>query len=238
MTKTCYFLRLGLVDYGEAFRLQRSIAAARERGLLPDLLVTLQHPPVVTLGRRANRLNILAPDEQLLREGITVHQSSRGGDVTYHGPGQLVGYPILALRGLGMGASRYVHTLEQVIMDVLGDLGIESQQDPGYVGVWVGDEKIAAIGVAISGGITTHGFALNVDPNLSHFGLINPCGITDRGVTSISRLLGRQIEVPEVVPLIEKHFGRRFGLSMAACPPHELARAGIELPLDPGSAVL
>lgn len=238
MTKTCYFLRLGLVDYGEAFRLQRSAAAARERGLLPDLLVTLQHPPVVTLGRRANRLNILAPDEQLLREGIAVHQTSRGGDVTYHGPGQLVGYPIVSLREHGMGASRYVHTLEQVIMDVLEDLGIESQRDPGYVGVWVGDEKIAAIGVAISGGITTHGFALNVDPNLSHFGLINPCGITDRGVTSISRLLGRQIEVPEVVPLVEKRFGRRFGLSMAACPPHELARAGIELPLDPGSAVL
>jgi lipoyl(octanoyl) transferase len=230
MSRSCYILRLGLVEYGEAFRLQRAIATAREKGALPDVMIALEHPPVLTLGRRANPANILAPEERLTREGVVVQQSSRGGDVTYHGPGQLVGYPILALRPLGMGAHRYVHTLEGVIIDLLRDFGIEARRDANYIGVWVGEEKIAAIGVAISGGITTHGFALNVDPNLSHFRLINPCGITDKGVTSMARLLGRPVEVPEVLPSLTHHFARWFEMEMVPCPSNELAAAGIRLP--------
>ncbi len=230
MHNRCYLLELGLVEYGEAFRLQRAIAAARGVGALPDVLVALEHPPVLTLGRRASRTNILAPDGLLSREGVAVHQSTRGGDVTYHGPGQLVGYPILALRQLGLGASQYVHTLERVIIDLLREFGIEAGQDPRHVGVWVGEEKVAAIGVAISGGITTHGFALNVDPNLSHFGLINPCGITDKGVTSMARLLGRPVRPSEVRPPLVRHFARLFGLEMVPCPPADLASAGISLP--------
>ncbi len=184
---------------------------------MPDLLMTLEHPPVLTLGRRANPANIIAPEEYLRREGISVHQSTRGGDVTYHGPGQLVGYPILGLRQLGLGASSYVHTLERVIIDLLKTLGIEARQDPRYIGVWVGEEKVAAIGVAISGGVTKHGFALNVNPNLSHFGLINPCGITDRGVTSLARLLGRPVEIPEIRPLLYESFSRLFGVQLEPC---------------------
>ncbi len=230
MQKSCYLVELGLVEYGEAFQLQRAVAAAREVGALPDTLITLEHPPVLTLGRRANRMNIIAPEEWLRREGVSVHQSSRGGDVTYHGPGQLVGYPILALRPLGMGASAYVHTLERVIMDVLQEYGIEARQDPHYIGVWVGEEKVAAIGVAISGGITTHGFALNVDPNLAHFRLINPCGITDKGVTSMAGLLGHSVTVSEVRSRLIRHFARLFGMEMVACSPSDLASAGISLP--------
>lgn len=212
--------------------MQRAIAAAREKGVLPDTLITLEHPPVLTLGRRANRANIVVSEELLRSEGIAVYQSTRGGDVTYHGPGQLVGYPILGLRQLGMGASLYVHTLELVIIDLLHGFGIEARQDPRHVGVWVRDEKVAAIGVAISGGITTHGFALNVNPNLSHFGLINPCGITDRGVTSLARLLGRTVQVSEVRPLLTQSFSRLFGLEMVSCRPADLAAAAVFGPTD------
>jgi lipoyl(octanoyl) transferase len=194
---------LGLVEYGEAFRLQRAVAAARETGTIPDILITLEHPPVLTLGRRANHANILAPEEWLRREGVSVYQSTRGGDVTYHGPGQLVGYPIVGIRALGLGAADYVHTLERAIIDLLSRFGLKGWQDPHYIGVWVGDEKVAAIGVAVSGGVTTHGFALNVNPNLAHYRLINPCGITDRGVTSLSRLLKREVDMSEVLPLNE-----------------------------------
>ncbi len=220
------------MEYPEAFRLQRALAAAREEGTLLDTLITLEHPPVLTLGRKANRMNIVAPAELLHSQGIAVFPSTRGGDVTYHGPGQLVGYPILGLRQLGLGASSYVHGLERVIIDLLRQLGLEARQDPRYVGVWVGDEKVAAIGVAISRGITTHGFALNVDPNLSHFGLINPCGITDRGVTSLARLLGRPIGIDEVRPLLIDGFSRVFGLKMVPCLPDHLAAAGIAWPVE------
>ncbi|MHB1158874.1 MAG: lipoyl(octanoyl) transferase LipB [Chloroflexota bacterium] len=223
---------MGLVEYGEAFRLQRAIAAAREAGVLPDTLILLEHPPVLTLGRKANQTNIIVPQELLRREGVAVFQSSRGGDVTYHGPGQLVGYPILGLRQLGLGASAYVHGLERAIIDLLGQFGLGGRQDPHYIGVWVGDEKVAAIGVAISAGITTHGFALNVDPNLSHFRLINPCGITDRGVTSMARLLGRPVEPSEVRPLLIESFARVFGMEPVPCRPEELSAVGVSLPAE------
>ncbi len=215
------------MEYGEAFRYQRAIAAARERGAISDTLITLQHPPVLTLGRRANRQNILLPEEALRREGVAVYASTRGGDVTYHGPGQIVGYPILGLRDLGMGASAYVHALERVIIDWLARLGLEGRQDPRYIGVWVGNEKIAAIGVAISGGVTTHGFAVNVDPNLAHFRLINPCGITDRGVTSVARLLGRSISIEDATLGLVESFSANFNLEMVPFDPATLAELGI-----------
>jgi len=227
---------LGLVEYGEAFRLQRAVAAARETGTLPDILITLEHPPVLTLGRRANQANIIAPEEWLRREGVSVYQSTRGGDVTYHGPGQLVGYPILAIRSLGLGAADYVHSLERAIIDLLSRYGIEGRQDPHYIGVWVGDEKVAAIGVAVSGGVSTHGFALNVNPNLAHFRLINPCGITDKGVTSLSMLVSREVDVSEVRPLMVESFGKVFGLKMEAGDPANLAFLGISLPTVPPTA--
>ena len=237
MMRRCLLIEPGLVDYGEAFRLQRAVAAARETGALPDTLVILEHPPVLTLGRRASRQNILVPAELLRRQGVAVHQSTRGGDVTYHGPGQLVGYPILDLRGLGLGPSAYVHSLETVIIDFLRGFGIEARQDPRYVGVWVGEQKVAAIGVAVSRGVTTHGFAVNVDPDLSHFRLINPCGITDRGVTSMARLLGRRITVEEVRPSLVESFGRILGMEMVRSGPSDLIAAGVSVSgeADPAS---
>lgn len=222
-------LNMGLVEYGEASRFQRAVADARAAGTLPDTLILLEHPPVITMGRRAGTENIIVPEELLRREGVALHQSSRGGDVTYHGPGQIVGYPILKLRPLGLGAAAYVHGLEAMLIDLLGAFGIEARTDPHYIGVWVGEEKVAAIGVAISGGITMHGFALNVEPNLSHFKLINPCGITDRGVTSMARLLGRTVTVDEVRPRLVESFSRTFGMEMAR-DMDAVASAGISLP--------
>lgn len=225
---------MGIVEYGEAFRLQRAIAAARQLEVLPDVLITIEHPPVLTLGRRANRSNILAPSELLAREGVDVYESNRGGDVTYHGPGQLVGYPILNLRSLKLGPADYVHTLEKVIIDCLRELGLEGRQNRQYVGVWVGDEKVAAIGVAVSGGVAIHGFALNVAPNLEHFQLINPCGITDKGVTSLARLLNRPITMAEVRPLLVNSFARTLHLEMTPCSLSDLEAVGINVPLEVG----
>ncbi len=230
MEKVCLHLPLGLVEYDEAFRFQRAAAAARDSGTLPDLLVTLEHPPVITLGRRANPDNILMPEDSLHRERVAVRRSTRGGDVTYHGPGQLVGYPILSLREMRLGAAAYVHGLERVLIDVLEELGLEGRQDSRYVGVWVGDDKVAAIGVAISRGITMHGFALNVDPNLSHFKLINPCGIAERGVSSLARLLGRPVSFETVRLRVVAAFARVFGVEIAHCLPGELERMGISVP--------
>lgn len=229
-SRLCRLLELGLVEYGAAFRLQQEMAAARDEDRLPDTLILLQHPPVITLGRKATAANIIAPEEWLRREGVAVHQSTRGGDVTYHGPGQIVGYPILNLRGLGLGAAAYVHGLEATIIDLLGQYGIQARTDQKYVGVWVGDEKVAAIGVAISRGITMHGFALNVDPNLDHFRLINPCGITDRGVTSMARLLGRPFEVEEVQRKLRESFARTFDLDLVPFDRVTLEAVGISLP--------
>ena len=221
---------MGLVEYGEAFRLQRAIADARGVSLATDVLILLEHPPVITLGRRANRANVVVPEEQLRREGVTLHESTRGGDVTYHGPGQIVGYPILKLRELKLGAAAYVHGLEGMLIDLLAEFGVEARRDPHYIGVWVGDDKVAAIGVAISGGITMHGFALNVEPNLSHFRLINPCGITDKGVTSMARLLERPVKLEEVRPRLVESFARTFGMEIEPCDPASLAATGISLP--------
>lgn len=226
--KLCQLINLGVVHYGDAYRLQREIASARERELVPDTLLLLEHPPVLTLGRRANRANLLFSDEELRRRGVSVFQSTRGGDVTYHGPGQIVGYPILNLRRLKWGAAAYVHALEDVLIDVVRGYGLEARADPRYVGVWSGDDKIAAIGVAISGGITLHGFALNVEPDLSHFGLINPCGISDRGVTSLTRALGHGVSIPEARARIVESFGERFGYRVIPADVSELERLGLD----------
>jgi lipoyl(octanoyl) transferase len=229
--KYCQHIFLGLVEYEAAFRLQRAVAAACERGTIPDTLILLEHPPVLTLGRRADRRNLLFSPEQLREKGVQLHQSTRGGDVTYHGPGQIVGYPIVNLRRLGIGAAAYVHGLEDVLIEVIRGYGLEARKDPRYVGVWVGSDKIAAIGVAISGGVTMHGFALNVDPDLSHFQLINPCGITDRGVTSLSRAVGGNVSNEEVLRRLIDGFGQRFSVRMLQCSAAQLAAEGIEVPL-------
>ena len=211
---------LGRREYREVWALQQDLAAQRLAGEIPDTLLLLEHPPTVTLGRAARREHIVASAEELERAGIAVLESDRGGDVTYHGPGQLVGYPILNLRETPHTPDlhQYLRSLEECLIQALASYAIRAGRFPGYTGVWVGKEpgsarppeKIAAIGVKVGRWITTHGFALNVCPDLEHFGLIVPCGIHDYGVTSIARQLGREMEVEETLPAIVSAFAGVF----------------------------
>ena len=206
-SRTLDVRRLGLVPYGEALDLQKELVEERRAGRVPDLLMLLQHPPVITLGvRRDSRSHITASEEQLAMHGVEVHEAGRGGDVTYHGPGQIVGYPILDLRPDRCDVHRYVRDLEQVMIRVCADYGIAAHRVDGLSGAWVGTEKIGAVGVRISRWITSHGFAFNVNTRLEDFQLIVPCGIADRGVTSLGKLLGEELSIEEV----EDRFIRRF----------------------------
>lgn len=209
----CTLLRLGGVPYGQAWETQRALAEARREGRVGDLLLLLEHPHVFTLGRRGREGDILADAATLASLGAEVHHVDRGGEVTYHGPGQVVGYPILDIRPLG-GPRRYVRGLEETIIRALADLGVPAERWPGRTGVWVRGEKIAAIGVRVSRGVTTHGFAVNVDPDLSYFGAIVPCGIPDTSVTSLARLLGCRVERGEVEASLARHFAQVFGFDL------------------------
>jgi lipoyl(octanoyl) transferase len=192
--------RLGVVPYAQGLDLQKQLVEQRKAGHIPDQLLLLEHPPVITLGVkvRNDRSNILATPAALAAEGVELFEAGRGGDVTYHGPGQLVGYPIVDLRPDRCDVHRYVRDLEQVMIDAAATFGVAAERVPGLTGAWVNGAKLAAIGVRISRWITSHGFALNVGTNLSHFDLIVPCGIADRGVTSLSRLTGRTVRVGDV----------------------------------------
>jgi lipoyl(octanoyl) transferase len=182
--------RLGLIPYADALALQRSLVAERQAGRVDDLLLLVEHPAVLTLGVRGDggRTHILAADDVLAARGVEIFAAGRGGDVTYHGPGQTVGYPIIDLNPDRRDVHRYVRDLEEVLIRVAGDFGIAATRVPGLTGVWAGHDKLAAIGVRISRWVTSHGFALNVTTNLDDFQLIVPCGIADRGVTSFARL--------------------------------------------------
>lgn len=176
----------------------------------PEQLLLLEHPHVFTLGRGADSSNILADSEQLQDNAVEVHETGRGGDVTYHGPGQLVGYPIINLKPDRCDVHRYVRDLEEVLIRTIAEFGVNGTRIEGLTGVWVGHEKIAAIGVRIARWITSHGFALNVNTDLDYFKMIVPCGITDKGVTSLSRLLGKQIPLYEVAGVVSNEFARVF----------------------------
>src|SRR5687767_4518612 len=206
--------RLGIVPYAEALALQRALVEERRAGHIPDLLLLLEHPPVITLGVKGDggRSNIMATAARLVEIGIQVEETGRGGDVTYHGPGQLVGYPIIDLRPDRCDVHRYVRDLEEVLIRTASSYGVEAGRVDGLTGVWVGQEKLAAIGVRIARWITSHGFALNVTTDLEHFQLIVPCGIADRGVTSLGRLLGRPIAIAEIADRTTEHFCNVFNL--------------------------
>jgi lipoyl(octanoyl) transferase len=205
--------RLGLVEYAAGLALQAKLVEARKNGAIPDQLLVLQPPPVITLGvnTRNDRSHIVASDARLAGEGVAVFETGRGGDVTYHGPGQLVGYPIISLHPDRRDVHRYVRDLEEVLIRTAGAFGVTAGRVPGLTGIWVGDEKLAAIGVRISRWVTSHGFAFNVTTNLDHFGLIVPCGITDRGVTSLARLLGQAPAMAEVEAIAAEAFAGVFG---------------------------
>jgi lipoate-protein ligase B len=202
---------MGLVEYARAWELQRRLHQQVTDGRLPDLLLLLEHPHVYTLGRRGKASDILASAGEMAELGVEVHSTDRGGEVTYHGPGQLVAYPILDLRSMGLGPLHYVRTLERILVETLAEFGIRAQSGERPTGVWVGDAKIAAIGVKISRGVTMHGFALNVNSDLSYFSHIVPCGMTGGLVTSMERELEAEIRTREVVPVVARRFGGAFG---------------------------
>jgi len=211
--RTFEIRRLGLVPYGEALELQKALVEERRAARVPDLLLLLQHPPVITLGvRRDSRSHVTATERQLAMQGIEVHETGRGGDVTYHGPGQIVGYPILDLRPDRCDVHRYVRDLEEVMIRVCADYGVAAHRVEGLSGAWVGTEKIGAIGVRISRWITSHGFAFNVNTRLEDFQLIVPCGIADRGVTSLGKLLGEEPSMMEVEDRFIRRFAEVFGM--------------------------
>jgi len=212
--KQCLVLRRGLTDYPEGLEMQRQAIAAVGEGRSPHVLVLLQHPPTYTLGVRGKAEHVLASEEALARIGARVYRVDRGGDVTFHGPGQIVGYPIFRLDAWGEGPLWYVRKLEAALIDVLAALGIAAGRVKGRPGVWVGAAKVAAIGVRVSRGVTSHGFALNVSPDLSYFAHIVPCGLADATVTSAERLLGRTVALREVEDLVIDSLGRVFGLEM------------------------
>lgn len=206
--RKCEVRDLGRTGYGEAFELQRRLVEERKRGAIPDQFLLVEHPHVLTLGRNGHRENLLVGADVLRARGVAFYETDRGGDITYHGPGQIVGYPILDLREWKRDVVAYVRGLEQVLIDALAEFGISGGRVQGATGVWVEDRKIAAIGVHLSRWVTSHGFALNVDTDLSYFRLIVPCGLT-KPVTSM-HAEGVRAQRPEVAAAIRRHFAERF----------------------------
>ena len=207
----CDLEQLGLVDYAAALELQREQVAQRKAGAIPDTLLLLEHPHVYTLGRNARQENMLVSAEWLASRGAQVFHTDRGGDVTYHGPGQLVGYPILDLTQHRRDISWYMRSLEEVFIRTARDFGIEAGRSPGAAGVWVGNDKLVAMGVHLSRWVTSHGFALNVNTDLRYFEWIVPCGLRGKGVTSLAKLLGQPVDMEEVTERVVEHFGEVFG---------------------------
>jgi lipoyl(octanoyl) transferase len=213
--RTLEVRRLGRMEYDEALALQRALVEQRRAGTIGDLLLLVEHPSVLTLGVRGDggRSHILASDDELASRHIEVFETGRGGDITYHGPGQIVGYPIVDLNPDRRDVHKYVRDIEEVLIRVAADYGITAGRIPGLTGVWVGDEKLAAIGIRIQRWVTSHGFALNHTTDLSHFNLIVPCGISDRGVTSLAKL-GCTASRTEVEARIAAHFADVFGRAL------------------------
>jgi lipoyl(octanoyl) transferase len=223
--KKCSIVDVGLIGYAEAWELQKRLVAARKTGAMEDVLLLCEHPHVITLGRNGKREHLLASEQVLRQKGVEFHSSDRGGDITYHGPGQLVGYPILNLSAIRKDVVWYVRMLEEVMIRATAEFGIASERVTGKTGIWVrgakdsnasasNEEKLGAIGVHISRWVTSHGFAYNVSTDLRYFDLIVPCGITGRKATSLEKLLERAVTRKEVVQRVVRHFGEVFGLEM------------------------
>jgi lipoyl(octanoyl) transferase len=231
-----HLLHLGRVAYGEGLEIQARVVAARKQGLIGDTLLLLEHPPVITLGRNSSRANVVASDEFLAQRGVELYEINRGGDVTYHGPGQLVGYPIVDLRGEfpnkrgpHLGPVDFVRMLEAVLIRTCADFSVLAKRIPRVTGVFTfggteqpgatpdekqREKKLAAIGVHVSQGVTSHGFALNVTTDLRDFDWIVPCGITDRGVTSLELEATQPVSMEQAINSTSRHFGRVFGRQM------------------------
>jgi lipoyl(octanoyl) transferase len=237
--KGCQIIELGLIGYAEAYALQKRVVAARKADAIGDVLLLCEHTPVITRGRNGKREHLLVSENVLRQRNVEFHESSRGGDVTYHGPGQLVGYPILQLGAIRKDVVWYVRMLEEVMIRTSAEFGISAHREEGKTGIWVADEeqdftqssereegiapeKLGAIGVHISRWVTSHGFAYNVATDLRNFDLIVPCGIVGRRATSLEKLLGRAVSVRDIEPRMVRHFGDVFGLEMKAGSQEEL----------------
>ena len=213
MKKEAWILNLDTVPYDEAFALQKRLVTMRSQDAICDTLILLEHPPVFTVTRKATRKNILASPDELEDQGISLSETNRGGDITYHGPGQIVGYPIMNLKDHGKDLHKYIRNIEEILISLLMDYGISAHRDKANPGVWIEDEKIAAIGIAVKSSWTTmHGFAFNVNPDLKHYSLIVPCGLTNKGVTSLSKLLDTPIDMAEVREKLIHHYAEVFEL--------------------------
>jgi lipoyl(octanoyl) transferase len=249
---SCLIVDLGLIGFADAFALQKRLVAARKAEAIGDVLLLCEHPHVITLGRNGSRENLLASERVLAQKGVEFHATNRGGDITYHGPGQVVGYPVINLGAIRRDVVWYVRMLEEVMIRACSDFGISAEREVGKTGVWVapaeetskdltqrtqrrpraqssqsgGAEKIGAIGVHISRWVTSHGFAFNVATDLRFFDLIVPCGIAGRAATSLEKVLGRRVERKEVAPNLARHFGEVFGLDMKVAS-HEELLAGL-----------
>jgi lipoyl(octanoyl) transferase len=241
VTKNCLRVDLGLIGYAEAYALQKRLVAARKTNAIRDVLLLCEHTPVITQGRNGKREHLLVSENVLRQRNVEFYESSRGGDVTYHGPGQLVGYPILQLGEIRKDVVWYVRMLEEVMIRTSAEFGVCARREEGKTGIWVASEekeftqrtqssqreegaaeKLGAIGVHISRWVTSHGFAYNVGTDLRNFDLIVPCGITGRKAISLEKLLGRGVNVSEVAPKMARHFGEVFGLEMKAGSREEL----------------
>jgi len=210
----CRVEQLGLVEYAAGLRLQEELVAQRKAGAIPDTLLLLEHPHVYTLGRNAQRENLLITEERLAALDAQLYETDRGGDITYHGPGQLVGYPIFDLTEHRRDIAWFMRSLEEVFIAVARDFGIAAVRLKGCPGVWVGNDKLVAMGVHISRWVTSHGFAFNVNTDLRYFDYIVPCGLRDKGVTSLAKRLGRPVVMGEVIDRVIAHFGEIFGFEM------------------------
>ncbi len=220
--KKCIAVWCGRVPYPEALDLQMEICSLKKRGFDPDVLLLLEHPPVITLGRNAKRDHLLAGEALLKKRGVEVFDTDRGGDITFHGPGQLVGYPILSLAGGERDVHRYMRNLEESLIRLLGGFGIQGGRDPKYTGVWTPKGKIAAMGVHISRWVTRHGFALNVNTDISYYDLIVPCGIVGKSVTSMQKHVSHSIDLGEIADKYVPEFGAVFHRTMMRTEAREL----------------
>jgi len=223
---SCRVIDLGLIGYAQAWELQNRVVRARKAGVISDVLMFCEHPHVITLGRNGQRANLLASERVLRQKGVEYFETSRGGDITYHGPGQIVGYPIVNLGTIKRDVVWYVRQLEEVMIRASGAWGIVARREESKTGVWAGQgsqaEKLGAIGVHISRWVTSHGFAYNVSTDLRYFDLIVPCGIAERKATSLEKLLERQVSLVEAKEALAKHFGEIFGLEMKMASRPEL----------------
>jgi lipoyl(octanoyl) transferase len=233
--KTCWVVDLGLIAYAPAFELQQQLVEARKAGAIPDVLLLCEHPPVITLGRNGHRKHLRASEHLLAQMNIEFHTSDRGGDITYHGPGQIVAYPILDLAEHRRDIRWHVDALEETMIRASADLGVDAKRRGGCRGIWVdtptGEEKLGALGVHLSRWVSSHGFAYNVSTDLRFYDLIVPCGIVGKGVTSIERILGRTVSPNEVSPRLVSHFAAVFD-----CHVEAVSRDGLSQVLGPRAA--